>query len=171
MTMRTNTNRFLYEAMLPYVDGKRTLDIGCGDSAYSGMSSTTIRLDMDESFLPDFLYDLRDKDLPFEEGEFECTLILEVLEYIDKPRALEVLRQCKKVTSGRIYLLSPLWYDAEIHQSQWSLEDFEKWERIEFGNHFFGYLDFYPGWDEVKVSNSQSAQIRSPFGYKTDFDY
>ena len=171
MTMRANTNRFLYEAMLPYVAGKRTLDIGCGDGAYSGMSKTTVRLDMDESFDPDIVCDLRDKDLPFADVEFECTLILEVLEYVDKARALEVLRQCKRITSGRIYILSPLWHDVSIHHSKWSLKDFDGWERMEFGNYFFGHLDFYPGWDEVKVDSPQSAQIRSSFGYNTGWDY
>lgn len=184
-----NTNRFLYDTMRPYAQGKKVLDIGCGDGAYSSLSEGTVRLDKDERFKPDVALDLETSALPFRDGEFECILILDALQYLTKKRAQHILRQAKAVTSGRIYVLAPLWNDPVAHRSSWIVDDFNGWARIDFGNHFFGHWDFDPSKAE-EISNVEpgpepeaetptvepeaspkSAEIRSSFGYKTDWDY
>lgn len=184
-----NTNRFLYDTMLPYVQGKKTLDIGCGDGAYSSLSEGTTRLDKDERFKPDVTLDLETSGLPFKDDEFECILILDALQHLTKKRAQQILRQASTMTSGRIYVLVPLWGDP-AHRSSWVLDDFKGWARIDFGNYFFGHWDFDPSKaeeissaepeqpePEVEVSSTETkadpkgAEIRSSFGYKTDWDY
>ena len=185
-----NTNRFLYDAIRPYAQGKKTLDIGCGDGAYSSLSEDTVRLDRDEKFKPDVALDLRTSALPFKDDEFECILILDALQHLSRNRAREILRQAKAVTSGRIYVLVPLRNEMDANRSSWSPGDFKGWTRIDFGNYFFGYWDFDPSKveeisdmepdppePEVEVSttnpdeDSKGAEIRSPFGYNTDWDY
>ena len=146
-----NTNRFLYDTMRPYAQGKKALDIGCGDGAYSSLSEDTVRLDKDERFEPDVALDLEASDLPFKDGEFECILILDALQHLTKKRAQHILRQAKAITSGRIYVLVPLW-DSLDQSSRWSPHDFKGWTRIDFGNYFFGYWDFDPS-KEVEVSS------------------
>lgn len=183
-----NTNRFLYDTMRPYAQGKKTLDIGCGDGAYSSLSENTVRLDKEERFEPDVRLDLRTSSLPFKDDEFECILILDTLQHLTKERARQILGMAKAITSGRIYVLVPTW--DSMDQSRWSPHDFKGWTRIDFGNYFFGYWDFDPSKVEEVSSvepeppapeaeassaepegNQKSAEIRSSFGYKTDWDY
>lgn len=174
---RINTNRFLYDTMFPHVQGRRTLDIGCGDGAYSAMSKDTVRVDRLKRFAPDVLLDLEGADLSYRENEFECVLMIEFLEHLTRARGEELLRQAKRISSGKVYVLTPLWRDSDLHQSGWSLEDFEGWTRIDFGNYFFGYWECTPGKGDSGPAqkrtqeSSQSAEIRSPFGHKTPYDY
>jgi len=170
---RVNTNRFLYDTMLPYVQGKRTLDIGCGDGAYSAVSDNTVKIDRLKRFNPDVLLDLEGAELPYSENEFECILMLELLEHLTRECGEGLLRQVKRIASGRIYVLAPLWMDSGLHQSAWSTEDFRGWTRIEFGNYFFGYWENAPGKSEPEPEKKkpQSAEIGSPFGHKSPWDY
>jgi len=146
--------------MLPYVRGKKTLDIGAGNGAYSHLSKNTTTLDGWDKVNPDILINLEYHDLPFKENEFECVLMIDFIEHLTRIRGEAILEQAKSVTSGRIYLLTPLWWDTNeehtndpkcwaygnelnLHRSQWTMDDFKDWHRIiwEGQNYFFGYWE------------------------------
>jgi len=180
---KVNSNKFLYESLRPYIRDKKTLDVGCGTGAYSDVSNNTTRLDRVEAISPDFLVDLEKEDLPFGQGDFECILLFEILDRLPRGRAARILQQCHSICSGRVYVLVPLWNDPSIHKSSWSESDFEGWTRIEFGNYFFGYSEFEGNAPHLPVADpdpepadgerkpSESAQIRSTYGYKNSWDY
>ena len=156
--IKGNANRFLFSKIHEYANGKKTLDIGCGNKAYSGVSNDVTTLDGWDKVNPDILLNLENSDLPFSENEFECVLMIDFIEHLTRKRGEEVLRQAKKITSGRIYLLTPLWWDSNhkhtndpkcwaygnelnLHLSQWETSDFDGWHDFGKKNYFFGYWE------------------------------
>jgi len=155
-------NRFLFSKVAEYAWGKKTLDIGCGNKAYSDVSMDTSTVDGWEKTDPDFLINLEEQDLTWPENSFECVLMLDFIEHMTRARGLLILEQAKTICSGRIYLLTPLWWDSNEkhtndpkcwaygnelnnHLSQWSKDDFIGWTEIGLSigeeNYFFGYWE------------------------------
>ena len=157
---------FLFETISSYAMGKKTLDIGCGNKTYSGVSDQTVTLDGWDAVNPDILLNLEKDDLPFEENEFECVLLLDVIEHIERKRGEEILEQAKKIASGRVYVFTPLWWDTNeahtndpacwaygnqlnLHKSFWPLEDWQDWTKLGYVirdegkvyDYFFGYWE------------------------------
>lgn len=150
----------IFKAIQPYAEGKKTLDIGCGNKAYSKVSKQTTTLDGWGKVEPDILINLEHQDLPFAENSFECVLMLDFIEHMTRERGEDILGQAKHICSGRIYLLTPLWWDTNEkhtndpscwaygnklnnHLSFWQREDFKDWSEIgltiEEEEYFFGY--------------------------------
>lgn len=157
---RGRPNRIIFEAIAKYAHNRKTLDIGCGNKAYSHVSINTTTLDGWDAVSPDFLINLENEDLPFENNEFECVLMIDLIEHLTRKRGEQILEQAKQIASGRIYLLTPLWWDTNenhtsdpkcwaygnelnLHRSLWKREDFLDWTeirpRIQGGKYYFGY--------------------------------
>ncbi|MHA2084455.1 MAG: hypothetical protein ACXABD_11935 [Candidatus Thorarchaeota archaeon] len=155
-------NETLFRKIAKYARGKRTLDIGCGNKAYSHVSGNTVTLDGWDKTNPDVLINLEDEDLPFKENQFECVLMLDFIEHMSRERGEAILEQAKVVTSGRLYMLTPLWWDTNEkhtndptcwaygnklnnHLSLWKREDFAGWEELGFKvngeEYFFGFWE------------------------------
>ena len=155
-------NDSLFRRIAKYARGRKTLDIGSGNKAYSDVSGNTVTLDGWDKTNPDVLIDLENKDLPFQEGEFECVLMLDFIEHMTRERGEIILNQAKAITSGRLYLLTPLWWDTNEkhtndpscwaygnklnnHLSFWKREDFPDWEELGFKingeEYFFGFWE------------------------------
>jgi len=154
----------LHRDIAAYAKGKRVLDIGCGNKAYSTVSANVVTLDGWDKTDPDVLLNLEEDDLPFEEGAFGCVLMLDLIEHLSKERGAEILEQAKRVTSGRVYVFTPSWWDTNeshtndpncwayqnelnVHKSFWPPEDFAKpqWTSIGHktadGEFFWGYWE------------------------------
>jgi len=155
-------NKYIFSNVSKYAKGKRTLDIGCGNKTYSGVSSTTVTVDGWDKVEPDHLIDLEKGDLPFGKNSFECVLMLDFIEHVTRDRGETILKQAKRIASGRIYLLTPLWWDTNeahtndpacwaygnklnLHLSRWERKDFSGWTeiglKIEGEEYFFGYWE------------------------------
>ena len=155
-------NEYIFSNVAKYARGKRTLDIGCGNKTYTSVSDTTVTVDGWDKVDPDHLVDLENEDLPFKKNSFECVLMLDFIEHMTRERGEVVLKQAKRIASGRVYLLTPLWWDANeshtndpgcwaygnklnLHLSQWGREDFKEWTEIGFKiegeEYFFGYWE------------------------------
>lgn len=155
-------NNELFQTIAEYAKDKSTLDIGCGNKAYSSVSKNTITLDGWDRAEPDILINLEHHDLPFKENSFECVLMLDFIEHMSLERGKIILEQAKKITSGRIYLLTPLWWDTNEHhtndpkcwafgnklnnhKSLWERNNFIDWTEIGFKNedeeYFWGYWE------------------------------
>ncbi len=160
--MKGIPNEYLFQKIAEYAHGRRTLDIGCGNKAYSHVSADTVTLDGREKTGPDILVNLEKEDLPFKEDDFECILMIDFIEHMTKERGVAILEQAKVMTSGRIYLLTPLWWDTNEkhtndpkcwaygnelnnHLSFWNREDFFDWTEIGFSiedeEYYFGYWE------------------------------
>lgn len=155
-------NKMLFKMISEYAKDKKTLDVGCGNKAYSSVSKYTTTLDGWDKVKPDILIDLEHHDIPFNENSFECILMLDFIEHLSLDRGKVILEQAKKITSGRIYLLTPLWWDTNEHhtndpecwafenqlnnhKSLWGRKDFSGWIEIghknESGEFFWGYWE------------------------------
>ena len=155
-------NEDLFRKIAEYASGRKTLDIGCGNKTYTDVSEDTVTLDGWNAVNPDYLVNLEHEDLPFKENEFECVLMIDFIEHLTRERGEVILEQAKTITSGRIYLLTPLWWDTNEHHtndpncwaygnklnnhlSLWSREDFFDWTElgltIEGDEYYFGYWE------------------------------
>jgi len=137
----------LFNEISSYAQGKRVLDIGCGNKAYSSVSNSVVTLDAWPAVEPDVLIDLEDNDLPFEANSFDCILMVDFIEHLSKERGERIIDQSKAITTGRIYLLTPQWWDSNekhtnnpkcwayknqynLHKSFWPREEFSDWTEI-----------------------------------------
>jgi len=155
-------NEFLFKTIAEYARGKTTLDIGCGNKTYTSVSNTTVTVDGWDKVDPDHLLNLEEEDLPFKKNSFECVLMLDFIEHMTAERGAEILKQAKRICSGRLYILTPLWWDTNEkhtndpacwaygndlnnHLSLWSRDQFQGWTEIGFKvegeEYFFGYWE------------------------------
>ena len=158
-------NKYLFGHVASFARNKTTLDIGCGNKVYSRVSSRVVTLDGWDAVKPDHLVNLETDDLPFGKDSFECVLMLDFIEHISRPRGDEILAQAMQIASGRIYALTPLWWDdnhvhtndpncwaygngLNVHKSLWARKDFQDWHEIGFRindqEYFFGYWEKSP---------------------------
>jgi len=136
------------------------LDIGCGDKKIiKRLRGSHTTLDIWEPFSPDIVWDLNKLPLPFKDGMFDVTLMLDVIEHLDKEKGKKLLEEIKRVTRRHILVFTPLWWTENLfymnninsvyygnpyerHQSLWSREDFKDFQEINeldfMGNYYFG---------------------------------
>lgn len=123
------------------------LDVGCGDKQYSKDLAHAITIDAWPKVQPDYVIDLNDKLFPFADWEFDVVLMIDFIEHLSKSRGQLVLKDAKRICSGKIILVTPLIWDDNskntdkpghwcfgnpfnYHSSIWSAKDFIGWERI-----------------------------------------
>ena len=103
------TDPILFNAVRNYTEGTKTvLDVGCGNKDYSKVSTSVVTVDAWPKVSPDVLVNLEEENLPFENNSFDCVLLLDFIEHVDKDRGVELIRQAQEITRGRVYLLTPL---------------------------------------------------------------
>lgn len=139
-------------------EGESILDVGCGIKTHSDPFLNTNKVttvDAWNNVNPDILIDLEVEDFPFLEYQFDNIIMLDFIEHLSKNRGYEILSQCKRICSKRIFLFTPLiWSDNLInvnnpdlwcygnefdkHKSLWYEEDFIDFEKIVFPDYFFG---------------------------------
>jgi SAM-dependent methyltransferase len=140
----------MLDAFLRQVPNEVTsaLDIGCGRGIVGALlkiyrePQKTVGIDAFEPYL-DFCrrvgmytqlikWDLKVLPLPFDKGEFDISVALEVIEHIPKLDGLHLLDELERVsrrvivsTPNHYFVQSP--YDGNIHQrhlSRWTIQDF-----------------------------------------------
>ena len=155
-------NRYLFKTITSYAKKRRTLDVGCGNKTYSSVSDNVVTVDGWDKVSPDILINLENESLPFAENSFECVLLLDFIEHLTRDRGEQIIKEAKTITSGRVYLLTPMWWDSNeshtqdpkcwaygnvlnLHLSQWSRDDFTDWTELGFKvgdeDYFFGYWE------------------------------
>lgn len=81
-----------------------------------------------------FVVDPSRHNLLFKENEFDVALLIDVIEYFEKERGLEVIEQSKKIASKYVFVLTPAWWESQgeeakvdpfqSHRSFWTYNDF-----------------------------------------------
>jgi len=109
--------RSLAARLLPHLPGEgRVLDIGSGTGHNAQALRALTRLTVDEADVCDMhvvgpgpvLFNGR--TLPYRDGQFDCAMILFVLQYADEPAAL--LKEAARVTAGPLVVIQSTYEGA-----------------------------------------------------------
>ena len=149
--------RWIYNTISDY---SIILDLGCGNKWYHQfIKHHIISVDIWEKFKPVILLDIGKEKLPFTDNSFECVLMFDVIEHMEKEQGKFALEEAKRVCGNVLYLLTPCvfhlndqclndekseYYQNQynIHRSVWAESDFINFNKIKgvFGSdYFFGY--------------------------------
>jgi len=148
---------YILKALSNFIGEHNTvLDVGCGDKSYTKFGKVTT-VDAWEKLRPDYLLNLENERLSFEENSFDFILMLDFIEHLDRDKGEITLADCKKIVKDKIFLLTPLIFndnsvnvndancwaygnDFDYHKSLWTLEDFKDWKSlVTTDEFFFGY--------------------------------
>ena len=150
-------NEFMKKSIDKYAFGKKVLDIGSGHGVYSSSGSEVTTVDINPKSGADLNIDLASKNLPFETNSYQCSLMMGILEFLDKKRARGLLSQVMRITSGRVYVMVPIANTSDIYNSSWSIDDFSGWTMLKMkSGYFFGFMATGSGPQVVHVDTSIS---------------
>jgi len=143
---------FTRAGLWPWKDGEivSILDAACGLSLKSKYIPAQIRVGVDiyeeyfkhiESEVPYVVlkYDIRKLREIFMPKSFDLVIALDVMEHLEKPESLDVLRQCEEIARKAVVIETPRGYIPtnmdilghggdvwQTHRSGWEPEEFEK---------------------------------------------
>jgi quercetin dioxygenase-like cupin family protein/2-polyprenyl-3-methyl-5-hydroxy-6-metoxy-1,4-benzoquinol methylase len=109
----------IFDVVAPHIAGDSVLDLGCGDGKVGekiarrlgkGVTLCDV-VDYNKTSLPLVVYD--GSKLPFQEKQFDCTLISAVLHHSDDP--LKVLDEAFRVTAKRMVVIESTYFN-EAHR-------------------------------------------------------
>lgn len=145
-------------------DDSSILDIGCGIKDYSMFGKCTT-VDAWDKVNPDYLLNLENEKLPFDDNSFDYILLIDFIEHLNKDKGLIVLNDCKRIVKNKIFLFTPLIFDTNednckdincwaygnefnYHKSLWTMDDFIDWEQIIKNTD--NYQTFWGYWEKKK---------------------
>lgn len=149
---------------------KTVLDLGCGaDSPFSAISKKFQSVGVD-AFEPSIkkakglgihneycLMDVMDIDKKFEPNSFDCVLLTDLIEHLEKKEGLELMKKMEKIASKKIVIFTPNGflpqgeYDDnpfQVHKSGWSAKEMKS----------YGYKVI--GFGGLKGLRTELAQIK-----------
>ncbi len=105
-----------YKYIIPYISGKRVLDLGCGSGVYLekfgnnsiGVDASIVNLRrLRSKELPGLRADIC-RRLPFQEGSFDVVFCSHILEHVSSP--FDLLKECRRVlkNDGIIIVTVPI---------------------------------------------------------------
>ncbi len=109
----------IFDEVAPHIVGGKVLDLGCGDGRVGDQVARRLGrevtlcdvVDYNKTSLPLMVYD--GGKLPFQDRQFDCTLISTVLHHSDDP--LRVLDEAFRVTAKRMVVIESTYFN-EAHR-------------------------------------------------------
>jgi len=163
------------------LDGCKTvLDLGCGgDSPFASISKNFYSVGVD-AFEPSieeakklgihnehFLMDVMDIDKKFPENSFDCVLLTDLIEHLEKKDGVLLLEKMEKIAKKKIVIFTPEGFfpqgehfnnPFQVHKSGWNTEEMRG-----YGFHVIGFGGLK--WLGKKIMNMQ-VEDRSYFFWK-----
>ena len=136
--------RCLRNWILP--DCQRVLDVGCGDQGVLprrvpgipfclGIDAKVPNAESARLHSDYIEMDIRDIENHFEPGSFDCVVALDVIEHLERPDGLALLRAMERIASKRVVIFTPNGFlpqpaapdnPFQMHVSGWDVNDMEE---------------------------------------------
>lgn len=138
------------------------LDIGCGKMPYKSMIQDESKIDKyvgvdiknkiyQKDIAPDYFWE--GKELPFPDNEYECAMLIEVLEHVPEP--IEVLKETNRIlkNKGKLLITVPfLWTLHDVPNDEYRYTPFSLKRMLEEAGFEVLEMEAFGGWHSSLAS-------------------